>query len=1606
MKKTVLALILTFCAAFVALAFSAQADTALTLSVAASGGDYATVEKALADVEAMAKNGELNEKGVVLVLTGTHTATSRDGILFGQKTVFLPDGKKLPVTLTGGTLLMPTGSVACTNDYTFREITVPFDDAETRLFAGSGEVTLESIKLNLNGNAEYKSRFFGDTFTAKVFEGWTEEHLARYSENGLLVSSMTLGEGFVYENTSGYPYAAVGSSTDFAAVIGKKTVTAKNTSPKLIVDGASLQNTMARAGSNPVGNSVLAIKSGSVRHLYAAGHSLFSELEGNITVTAEGGTFKGFVRLINKLHLKGNLNVTLKNMDLMGNTAVTNGCMIQILFGTVTVEGDVCVAMENVKADRFYNAFADGNNLVTGDVCTFAKNCNFSQLFYGGVAKGTVFGNVENSLENVSLGDFEGADTCSSLGNALLYTGKKESVGNVVNRLTDVSFHSAEAVSVHLGSSAGTQTGTVTNVLERVTTSAATSFYCGSTGGTANSVHNQIKNSTFGAAFFGASSGGTVVSAVTNDLDQVTFENYAYLAGSGGTVRGEVVNRLTDCVSKKYYVFGGVNGGKILNSHLEYGVRNYIEGGSYHGFWGGSASMASTHEGNIYTEVASGEFFIYDSSRPNSFSGGCRNTRHAGNATSLIRGGIFHGLVAGGSIPNSESYAQNHSGTASLTVAGGTFKGEVIANSLWGGYPSACLILDNEKSLAPYSFAFPVVCDTFIAASEQITFLQDQITCKDLIAKGTGTLQICNRVQCENFICENSAPSPAVYDILHCKNLNMGEKPLLLGAKAQVCADSVTGSVHLQQTEFWLKQTYFTSPAHTSITLSAAEGVPGNATAKDGIVTGDASALAGVSIIFSDKVALRFAFDKAFAESCKNSFTFTAVCGERVLATCSDFDELIPKDGYYTLVSNAINAAELGETVTFSGTFIPRQSFTLKELARLGVKIYGKEGRYKKAGELLKAFANFAVAADNYKNGKSQPLPYENKAVETGFTATDGFAPMIASPIVTLTDKQLILDDGMRIRYYLRSEEMNSTMQSVSPVNDLYYFYNCQDVTEYTTKKWVSTSLRKGYIEITLELPVYPSKSHDDLRLMVCSKENLHLALPVDETAPYTSYVHEDYVDRLDAVAEILSKTPGSEQLGSALLYYLQAGAEYYKTQPDLSAFTYPTGFSAGYAREDISPHGFEMDLSSSKISSAVLDPLYTTCLALWDGEELALFFSVDVRQCPDYLSSNSKKLLAREFEIDPDKIFFNATHNHSSPNTTSRTTSNMQRWYDEIFFPKMLLAAKKAVLDLAPATLYTGKANSDPGTNYVRRYVNADGSYTGIHNIVPAANVVAYESEADKELRTLRFARGDQKDILLVNWQGHAAHGAAYSYAATADFVGFLRDGVEKELDVHFIYCNGASGNLNFTPKVKSDKDAKYFTSPYFQGIGKSLAGTVKKAAAAESSIRSGKLSVTYIAHDATVRHDDAATVAKANECQSAINAYQKEKGSYPPASWFQNNYGFQSRYEVSAIRTRAGLGESEILPAWALSFGDVGMAFVPYEMFDSNGIQIREGSPFAVTVIGGYTNDTRSYIPSGFAAPHNGYEVYTSRYVFSTGDEMAAKLTEALTTQRQNAR
>ncbi|MBQ3075341.1 MAG: hypothetical protein IJC26_04665, partial [Clostridia bacterium] len=782
------------------------------------------------------------------------------------------------------------------------------------------------------------------------------------------------------------------------------------------------------------------------------------------------------------------------------------------------------------------------------------------------------------------------------------------------------------------------------------------------------------------------------------------------------------------------------------------------------------------------------------------------------------------------------------------------------------------------------------------------------------------------------------AASPEIYGKVNTKNLTSGQSKLTLGAKGSVTAEATDGPVCLHQTEYWLARTYFTSPSETEITLSQSSDAYGKATVNNGVVKGNASAFEGVSFIFDDNVSLCFFFSKEFAENTKNTFSFRATCGDRDIVSTVDFSGLTEKNGYYCVQSEPLSATELCNTITASGSMMETRRFTLLQLAEMGIRIYGKDGQSAALGDLLKAFSNYAVACDNYRNGKTTALPYENKAMDTGFVGHQGYVPIIETPLVQLQSKQLILADGMRVRYHLKTIELSTGKTEYKTAQNLHYFYNCTDVTSSVKKTWNSSGFQKGYYDITIDLPVYPSASKDYFRFIVTSKDDLHNALPADSTVPYTTYVSLDYVDRLDSIAQECAGTVGSEELGNALLYYLQAGATYYKSQPDISEFTFPTEFSAGYAREDFSPYGYDMDMYSGKNGKVVLDPMYVTCLALWDGDELALIYSLDFRGASADFTAKYKNVLKNELKdlIDTNKIFFNATHDHSGPNASSPNGPGVSLWYETVFDDAFMMATKKAILDLAPTELYTGKALSDQGTNFVRRYVrdNTDGKgeFTGIHNIVPTTNIIGYETEADKELRTMRFVREGKKDIVYANWQGHAAHGAAYKYQFTADFIHWMREGVEADLDVHFMYANGASGNLNFTAKLNDTP----FTSPFFSQVGKSLVGTVKKAVADDHKIQTGDFKVTYIPFLATVKHEDAATVERAKAANEVLKAYKAEHGSDMPAKQIQEQTGFQSKYEISHIITRSNMGETNIIGISAFSFGDVGMTFVPFEQFD----------------------------------------------------------------------
>ena len=255
-------------------------------------------------------------------------------------------------------------------------------------------------------------------------------------------------------------------------------------------------------------------------------------------------------------------------------------------------------------------------------------------------------------------------------------------------------------------------------------------------------------------------------------------------------------------------------------------------------------------------------------------------------------------------------------------------------------------------------------------------------------------------------------------------------------------------------------------------------------------------------------------------------------------------------------------------------------------------------------------------------------------------------------------------------------------------------------------------------------------------------------------------------------------------------------------------------------------------------------------------------------------------------------------------------------------------------------------------------------------------AAVVAYESISDKELRTIRFDRGEAGDIVLCNWQAHAAHALDSNKSAiTADFISNLRDGVEGQLDVNFAYFQGAAGDVNFAPRMN---DRKYSG---WEEIGEKLVDIVADSLANETPAASGKLQITKVIVDGTVRKESAERVAQAKEINNTKDDDAKTA--------LTAKYGFASRYEVSAVIKRAGMGETSELPLYCITFGDIAFVSAPFEMFNTNGKELRAASPYKMTINCSYTNGACGYMPSSVAFDHGGYEYDTCYFVKGTAEQ-----------------
>jgi len=422
------------------------------------------------------------------------------------------------------------------------------------------------------------------------------------------------------------------------------------------------------------------------------------------------------------------------------------------------------------------------------------------------------------------------------------------------------------------------------------------------------------------------------------------------------------------------------------------------------------------------------------------------------------------------------------------------------------------------------------------------------------------------------------------------------------------------------------------------------------------------------------------------------------------------------------------------------------------------------------------------------------------------------------------------------------------------------------------------------------------------------------------------------------------------------------------------------TAVQVGYGRAVYTPkHNAQLagyGQANERLAETVLDDVCVTCLAVTDPDDnTVLLFSVDSSSSGGQTTTKILRKVEKETGIPQGNMFYSATHTHSGPYNVSVATE----------LEKASVEAAKAALETrAPATMYLGSARTE-GLNFVRHYLMSDGSCVGDNHgvVMPGATRVGHMTEADNEMQLIKFVREGQKDVLVMNWQAHPTLAAGVDFTAiSADFIGPCRMEIEEKLDCEFMYIQGASGNLNAFSQI----DGESPNGRNHVKHGKALAKTAINAVKDLQEAPLGTVKVVTTTYTAENDKDSSEVLAAMVVYQDVLAGGGTENEAELATGGLIN-----SNWEIISIGARAKADPTTDVTISAISMGELSFVAAPYEMFDTNGMFIKEKTPFTTTVIMGYCNGGHGYIASDAAFDYGCYEVDTRDFVRGTAEALA---------------
>ena len=395
------------------------------------------------------------------------------------------------------------------------------------------------------------------------------------------------------------------------------------------------------------------------------------------------------------------------------------------------------------------------------------------------------------------------------------------------------------------------------------------------------------------------------------------------------------------------------------------------------------------------------------------------------------------------------------------------------------------------------------------------------------------------------------------------------------------------------------------------------------------------------------------------------------------------------------------------------------------------------------------------------------------------------------------------------------------------------------------------------------------------------------------------------------------------------------------------------TVLKVGYGRASIVPeHSMPLQGypgAQFRYFNNVLDPIYATAIAFRDqNNNTVLLFQYDLADCNNLGITQGINDLMEAFSLPRENIIISATHTHSAPILGDVSNNEyLTSYWRKLLRQQTVAAGTEALNNLLPAEVY-GASIETKNLNFIRHYRMDDGTISGDnfgHQHGDGYAVVKHMRDADSELQLLRFKRQGGKDVVIANFQTHPHRaGGGTSLNLTSDFIGPMTVYLEKNLDCHFAYFSGASGDIDPSSRISSEN----VTLNHIEQ-GEALAQYAEMAFSQMNKMDAG--TVELLQTTCTVEN-----ISGAETTERRITVF---------------------------------------------SIGDVAFVNNDYEMFCSNGKYIKDNSPFEMTIVTTIGRSTSCYIPDAATFAYediDSYEETKCIHPAGTGEILAEAFVAAL--------